>query len=97
MTDFPTPSHILLKEAKLNAHYAVHAAELLGDFLSGAAVQKVPQDLCGAEEQLSRPIRLIHMEADLLSSSCSQDQTTVHRCNKAKHFMISPNHTVTVY
>lgn len=78
---------------KLNAHDAVHVAELLGDFLSGTVVQKVPQDLRGAEQHLSGRIWLVHVEADLLSSFCSQDQTTVHCYKEQKRCIIT--HTLT--
>lgn len=97
---FRRPPHVPLtnhKEAKLNSHDAVHVAELLGDLLSAAVVQKVPQDLRGAEQHLSGRIRLVHVETDLLSSLCSQDQTTVHGYRKQKRSKNTQTHARALY
>lgn len=59
---------------------AVGVAELSRHLFSRAVLQEVPQDLWGAEQNLSGRLAFTHVEADLLRGLSSQHQTTVHLC-----------------
>lgn len=59
---------------------AVGVAELSRHLFSRAVLQEVPQDLWGAEQNLSGWLAFTHVEADLLRGLSSQHQTTVHLC-----------------